>query len=158
MLNINWDVKLGKKIEYFDPILSYEITKYRPINMTQGLDFDMEPFIEVGRTKEKTGRYTTYPKGTKAFRDWWLEQLKRCKYGFEHGGYRITGDHYFFLNFYTLMKIDPSKKAGEGRDDGRPDFRAKQYEYFHFIEMCEILKKDVISFKARGVESCPLLW
>src|SRR5690606_23260647 len=43
------------------------------------------------------------------------------------------------------------KKAGEGRTEGFPDFRAKQYEYFHYIELCEVLGKDIIAFKARGV-------
>lgn len=38
--DIKWDVKIGDHIEYFDPYLSYEITGYRPINDTEGLDFD----------------------------------------------------------------------------------------------------------------------
>ena len=37
---IYWDVKIDDKIEYFDPHLSYELTGYRPINSTQGLDFN----------------------------------------------------------------------------------------------------------------------
>ena len=32
---------------YFDPELSYELTGYRPINETQGLDFDPTPFNEL---------------------------------------------------------------------------------------------------------------
>ena len=42
-----WDVKADEKIEYFDPELSYELTGYRPITMTEGLDFDPEPFREA---------------------------------------------------------------------------------------------------------------
>jgi hypothetical protein len=34
------DVKLGETIDYFDPALSYELTHYRPINDTDGLDFN----------------------------------------------------------------------------------------------------------------------
>ena len=35
-----WDVKIGDPIDYFDSNLSYELTGYRPINDTQGLDFN----------------------------------------------------------------------------------------------------------------------
>jgi hypothetical protein len=35
-----WDIKKDDNIEFFDKRLSYELTGYRPINNTQGLDFD----------------------------------------------------------------------------------------------------------------------
>jgi hypothetical protein len=35
-----WDIKKDDNIEFFDKRLSYELTGYRPINDTQGLDFD----------------------------------------------------------------------------------------------------------------------
>jgi hypothetical protein len=40
-----WDVKKEDKISYFDPELSYELTGYRPITKTKGLDFNPEWFI-----------------------------------------------------------------------------------------------------------------
>lgn len=36
----DWDVKIGDKIEFFDPELSYELTGYRPITKDKGLDFN----------------------------------------------------------------------------------------------------------------------
>ena len=45
-----WDVPLGTPIEFFDSNLSYEITGYRPINSTQGLDFDPSWFTEARDT------------------------------------------------------------------------------------------------------------
>jgi hypothetical protein len=42
-----WDVEIGEEIEYFDPTLSYELTGYRPITETEGLDFDPEPFLKA---------------------------------------------------------------------------------------------------------------
>jgi hypothetical protein len=62
---IKWDVKIGDEIKYFDPELSYELTQYRPITETKGLDFDPKPFTEVGQFKLITGRYTTFPHGGK---------------------------------------------------------------------------------------------
>lgn len=64
-----WDVLLDESIKYFDPELSYQITGYRPITETQGLDFDPTPFCEVGELYDRTGRYTEYPKGSKPYVD-----------------------------------------------------------------------------------------
>lgn len=65
-----WDVILEDEIKYFDPDLSYEVTGYRPINETEGLDFDPTPFREAGQVFERTGKYTAYPKGSKPFIDY----------------------------------------------------------------------------------------
>ena len=37
---IRWDFGPNDTIEYFDNTKSYYLTKYRPINDTEGLDFD----------------------------------------------------------------------------------------------------------------------
>ena len=146
-----WDVILEDEIKYFDPTLSYEVTGYRPITETEGLDFDPAPFMEVGRTYERTGKYTAFRKGTKAYVDFWRGQIKRCVEGYTVGKYRITGDHYFFLNFYRMGIVNDKKKAGAGSEESFPFFTSKQYEFFHYIEICEYLKKDVVALKARAV-------
>jgi hypothetical protein len=76
---------------------------------------------------EQTGRYCTYLPGSKKFREFWREQYIRCKYGYTANGYTITGDHYFFLNFYQLPLVDKVEKAGGGRPDGFPNFSEAQY-------------------------------
>lgn len=146
-----WDVKLEDPIEFFDPELSYEIIKYRPITMTKGLDFDPEPFMAVGKVYTETGHYCSYRRGSKLYADFWNEQMRRCTNGYTVGRYTITGDHYFFLNFYRLLNTKNVKKASSGRQESFPDFYAKQYEYFHYISLCETLGKDVGALKARGV-------
>lgn len=147
-----WDVKADEKIEYFDPELSYELTGYRPITMTEGLDFDPEPFREAARIYEETGKYTEYPAGCKPYNDYWMEQLKRCAEGYTVGKYRITGDHYFFLNFYHMQTVDKStNKKTRGRVQSFPRFLAKQYEFFHYVELCEFIGRDVVMLKARGL-------
>ena len=157
-MKIAWDVTTEEVLRwkkegvvFFDPDLSYEITHYRPITQTKGLDFDPSPFTEIGRRYDQTKKFCTYPVQTKAFKDWWMEQHKLSIEGVEYNGYRITGDHYFFLNFYTMPKAVEGKKAGEGRVDGRPDFWAAHYEFFHYIELCEVLGYDAIVLKSRGV-------
>lgn len=147
---VKWDVPLGEPILYFDSTLSYELTHYRPITETQGLDFDPEWFQQAKRVKIESGKYCAAPRGTKRYRDFWTEEFRRCNEGMESHGYRITGDHYFFLNYYQL-KESKVKKAGQGRGMIFPEFFSKQYEYFHYIEISELLKKDVCAVKARGV-------
>lgn len=150
----DWDVPLDEEILYFDPELSYEITGYRPITMTQGLDFDPTPFKETGEIFDRTGSYTEYPRHSKPYNDFWGEQTKRCVEGYTVGKYRITGDHYFFLNFYRMQTINQTTdKQTTGRNQSFPSFLAKQYEFFHYLEMCEYLGKDVCLLKARGLKS-----
>lgn len=100
---------------------------------------------------ESTGKYTEYPQGTKPYNDYWTEQYTRCKEGYTVNGYRITGDHYFFLNFYRMQTIVEGRVAGKGRDEKFPSFFSKQYEFFHYVEMAEKLHKDVALLKARGL-------
>lgn len=147
-----WDYVLEDEIEYFDPECSYELTKYRPITETKGLDFKPEWFTETGKLYTETGYYTEYPPGSKPYSDFWMEQLRRCSEGYEVNGYRITPDHYFFLNFYRMNIVDESKKAASGDTEGFPKFLAEQYKFFHYFEMCEHLKKDVVALKSRGIE------
>lgn len=147
-----WDVPIDEEIRYFDPELSYELTGFRPINMESGLDFDPMPFTEMARIYESKGVYTDFPEGTKPYKEFWKEQMKRCVEGYTVGKYRITGDHYFFLNFYRMQTaIQGSTKAVTGRSESFPSFLAKQYEFFHYVEMCEYLGMDVCMLKARGL-------
>ena len=148
-----WDVLEDDEIFYFDPELSYALTGYRPITMTEGLDFDPKPFNEAARTFEEKGYYTSYKRNSKPYKEFWREQKRRCVEGYTVGKYRITGDHYFFLNFYRMqtVNIDATKKT-TGRGQSFPSFLSKQYEFFHYMELCEYIGKDVILLKARGLK------
>ena len=146
-----WDFPLSVDIQFFDPLYSYELTGYKPINETQGLDFDPNWFIETRKTFEQTGQYCTHLFGSKKFREFWTEQYRRCKNGYTVNGYTITGDHYFFLNFYQLPLIDKVQKAGGGRPDGFPNFSEAQYQWFHYYEMAKRTRKHCNMMKARGV-------
>lgn len=151
MSTFKWDVPLGTKIDHFDPELTYELTGYRPVDESTGFDFDPMWFTEASQNKQRTGRYSNNPVGSRAYRNFWVEEKRRCEEGHVVNGYRITGDHYFFLNYYILLNVSRVQKAGAGRLETQPDFWSKHYEYFHYIELCEHLGKDVIAFKARGV-------
>lgn len=152
-----WDVPLTEEIQYFDPELSYEITGYRPITMEKGLDFDPEPFRNAGKIYDTSGAYTDYPPGCKPYVDFWTEEYRRCREGYKIGKYRITGDHYFFLNYYRMDTINEDAISGEGRSESFPGFLSKQYEFFHYVEMAEKLGKDICMLKARGLGASEML-
>lgn len=146
-----WDVRNEDTIEYFDPELSYEITGYRPITKTKGLDFNPEWFIETRKYYETHNKYCPHLPKSKKYDEFWREQYHRCKYGMTVNGYTITGDNYFFLNFYQLPLANVKGAAGEGLDRGFPVFFESHYRFFHYLQMTRILHKHAALMKARSI-------
>ncbi len=146
-----WDIKKEQSIEFFDPTLSYEITGYKPIDATHGLDFNPDWFTQSRDVKTKTGKYCNFIIGSKAYSDFWDIEYSRCRDGMTVNGYTITGDNYFFLNYYQLPILSSATKAGAGRNRDFPRFYVKQYEYFHYIELCKVVRLNALGLKARGL-------
>lgn len=146
-----WDVRKEDKYEVFDPLLSYEITGYRPLTNTLGLDFDPDWFIETRKEFERTGKYCQHLPGSKRFNEFWKEQYVRCKYGMTVNGYTITGDNYFFLNFYQLPIVDEHKASGQGLNRGFPKFFESHYRYFHYLQLAREAHKHAALMKARSI-------
>ena len=145
----NWDVKIDDPVPYFDKRLSYEITGYRPITETEGLDFNPEWFTEARNTFLKTEQYCSYYPGSKLYRDFWNEEYRRCKEGMTINGYTITGFNYYFLNYYQLPNTEQDV-AGDSRSIIFPRFFVYQYEFFHYFELCRKLRKNMTVMKNRG--------
>ncbi len=146
-----WDVPIGTKIDFFDSNLSYELTGYKPITQTKGLDFDPSWFTEARDTYRRTGHYCEYRFKSKPYNDFWEEQYRRCRDGYTVNGYTITGDNYFFLNFYTLPIVDKNQKSGAGTTDDFPTFFVSQYTFFHYYEMAKRLHLHCALMKARSI-------
>ena len=97
-------------------------------------------FSEEARHFLKYGYYTDAPRGTKDYEDYWNEQEKRCIEGYTVGGVRVTGRHYFYLNFGRLKArpIDPN--TGEESETKKiitfPRFLDHNYYWFHEFEKC----------------------
>ena len=145
-----WDVKKDDPIPYFDANLSYELTGYKPINKYRGLDFNPSWFTEARDTFVRTGHYTRFRRNSRSWRAFWKEQFIRCKYGMTSHGYTITGDHYYFLNFYRLKDLDNVEEAGMGRQEIFPNFLEGQYEWFHYLKLARKLRMNACMTKARG--------
>ena len=97
-------------------------------------------FQEDGRNFLRNGYYTTAPFGSKDYDDYWDIQEDRVMNGYTTGGIRITGRHYFYLNFCLIKArpIDPNtgaEKKGENRKIiTLPRFLDHNYYWFNEFE------------------------
>ena len=97
-------------------------------------------FQEDGRRFLKDGYYTDAPFGSKDHTDYWDEQEHRVMNGYTTGGVRVTGRHYFYLNFCMIKArpIDPNtgaEKKGENRKIiTLPRFLDHNYYWFNEFE------------------------
>jgi len=96
----------------------------------------------------KNGYYTNSPAGTYAYREYWDEQTRRCLEGFEVGGVRITGPHYFYLNF-TQIKATVKTGKLERKVLTFPSFLDMDYYYFDECELARENGQGMIVAKAR---------
>lgn len=96
------------------------------------------------------GLYCSHPYGTKAYHDFWNEEMRRCIEGYTVDGVRITGYHYFYLNYYQLdVTIDPTAPTSQ-KLRSFPRFWKIDYDFFHLIEHGEKLGKNLCVIKSRG--------
>lgn len=82
--------------------------------------------------KNKNESYTNLPPGTIQYIEFWNDVRDKCINGFTNSyGIRITGPHFFYLNFCPIL----------GEKNGRkskifPKFVDLDYEFFHMVEYC----------------------
>lgn len=90
---------------------------------------------------KKYGYYCGHHWGTPAWKDYWEEQLKRCKNGYEVDGHMITGHHYMYLNFCQIQIAADSGETGKKRKkaakkiESFPDFWDGDYDYYWSLEI-----------------------
>jgi len=100
---------------------------------------------------EKNGFYCAATKGTSSYKDYWDEEIERCKYGFtaEDGDF-ITGYHYYYLNFCQINRIVIDKKTKKPIPKfWFPRFFDYDHEFFMIVEECEKQGKHLAVLKAR---------
>ena len=111
------------------------------IRNTGGLWINTEPFREAGNNFITTGRYTDALPGTLEFDRFWDQEYTRCMEGYEVSGAKITGKHYFYLNYCLINKVnltdDNRGKRKVSKGFLLPDFWDGDYEYFWFLEIAE---------------------
>jgi hypothetical protein len=105
------------------------------------------------------GFYIDAPKGSVEYKNYWQLQENYCRNGFSVGGVKITGEHYFYLNFCQISlklshKIDnveelTSKKKRVQTATTFPDFWDSDWFYFNECKRAEDLGLHMIVLKPR---------
>ena len=122
-------------------------------------------FFDECKAKFGQGKYTHAIKGTTQYRNFWKEEYNRCINGYEPlidgvpCGVKVTGVHYFYLNYCIIEKQVKHKQTGQDlKEDGFPQFLLMDLYYFWELEWNEqpekfnrpyYEKKGMIVAKAR---------
>lgn len=104
-----------------------------------------QPAWELYDDASKKGRKLITIEFSEAYKKYWYEQRKRCMEGYEVGGVRLTGAHYFYLNFWRIK----GKKIGSGWIS--PSFLDLDKQFFDLIEKAQIENKNVLFLKRRQI-------
>ena len=90
--------------------------------------------------------YTLYPKGTIQYNEFWHEERKRCLEGYTNSvGIKITGQHYYYLNFVRIEREDGKKR----KILDFPKFVDIDYCYFHVVNYAKENEESVVTSKGR---------
>ena len=100
------------------------------IRNKDGIWVNTEPFREAGTHFRKYGYYCSDPWGSPAWLEYWQEQLRRIIYGYESSGVKITGDHYFYLNFCPIQLTEKTNTRRARKITDFPYFWDGDFEFF----------------------------
>lgn len=127
------------------------------IDFTQKIK-NTDKFREPAIYFKEHGFYTSAPRGTTAYKEYWDKERVKCLYGFTapDGDY-ITGYNYWYLNYYQILLVDEQEVTNpDGTKSKRivkkMDFpRFYDYDRFFFlaVEEAERQGKHLIVLKSR---------
>lgn len=100
------------------------------IRNPDGIFINTQVFREEAIRFQKYGAYCADPWGSPDWFAYWQEQRRRSIYGYSVGGVRITGDHYFYLNFCPILKVEDTNAKKSSKITDFPDFWDGDYNYF----------------------------
>lgn len=107
------------------------------IRNPEGIWINSKLFRETGDFYMKNKYYTPDPWGSPSWYEFWEEERKRCLFGYSVGGAKITGEHYHYLNYCPIQKVDIYNSRGRkaAKIEGFPDFWDGDYNYFWIREI-----------------------
>lgn len=100
------------------------------IRNPDGIWINTEVFREEARKFQKYGTYCLDPWGSPDWFTYWQEQRNRIINGYSVGGVKVTGDHYFYLNFCPILKVEDMNAKKSAKITDFPDFWDGDYNYF----------------------------
>ena len=114
---------------------------------------DTHLFSPAAQCFLEKGLYTDALPDTKEYFEFWDRERDRCLYGFEVNGVRITGYHYFYLNYCPIDRavdeVLPDGTVQSRRDRTFPAFYDGDYDYFNAVDKCRKDNKHMSVLKAR---------
>lgn len=94
------------------------------------------------------GRYQpSFHPDSKDYKQWWDDQEKRCKEGWNDGGYSVTGPYYYHLNFKKINLYDPVTLRP--RFD-HPFYSDEDQELFNDFKLARDARQGIILITGRG--------
>lgn len=120
--------------------------------------FTKQDVLEFTATRQnflEFGLYTREPVKSKKWFDFWREERRRCREGYNIGRDYITGYHYYYLNYSPILKTKVRKENTEGQNQadrviGFPDFWDGDYDFFHYIQEAEESGQHAMLLGSRG--------
>lgn len=115
----------------------YSDGKLDAVRNPDGIWINTQVFREDALRFKKKGYYTPDPWGSPAWYDYWVEQRKRCMEGYSVGGVKITGEHYFYLNFLQIKLTEDPSNPKSRKIKTFPDFWDGDFNYFWVREIAK---------------------
>lgn len=100
------------------------------VRSKDGIWINSQVFREDALHFQKHGYYCADPWGSPAWYAYWTDRRDRIINGYESGGAKITGDHYFYLNFCPILKTEDTTARRSRKIRDFPDFWDGDYNYF----------------------------
>ena len=133
------------------------MSQINAVRNPDGIWINTQAFREEALRFKKTGSYCLDPWGSLDWKEYWVEQRRRLIEGYTVGGVRITGDHYFYLNFCPIRKAEDKTKSTTRKITDFPDFWDGDYNYFwvreiarkgifNAYEYTNVVNEDIYSF------------
>ncbi len=113
----------------------YDQGKLSAVRNPDGLFINVNAFREEAMQFIKNGYYCPDPFESPAWIDYWTEQRRRMLHGYSSGGVKITGDHYFYLNFCPIKRVEDTQSMITKKIVSFPDFWDGDYNYFWAREL-----------------------
>lgn len=95
---------------------------------------------------KNNGIYTKSLPGTKTFNDFWDEEWDKCINGVTIGNTKVTGVHYFYLNYCQIEMKDP---VSNRKVKSFPLFTDVDWEFFNYYDEARKNGKGLILVKPR---------
>jgi len=115
---------------------------------------EIDEFTAVGREWTETGKFCKHDPSSISGKLFWEEQARRSVYGYNLGSDKISGYHYFWLNFSPIKKAVTQNTSDSERVKGTlvfglPNWWDFHKKYFDYLDDAENAGEHAAVLKSR---------